>query len=93
VAAPIVPPSAMAMVSAAKLMRAPAEMARLLTKATVRTRAWSKASRMSTAASTRPPKVLISRMTAATLALTASSRTRCTNGASPRSMMPAIGAI
>ena len=38
VAAPIVPPSAMAMFSAARLISAPAEMARLLMKATVRTR-------------------------------------------------------
>ena len=73
-------------------IRAPAEIARLLTKATVLTRARSKSSRMSTAASTRPPKVLMSRITAAAPAPVASSRTRRTKGATPRSMMPSTGA-
>ena len=53
-------------------MRAPAEIARLFTKATVRIREFNKASRISTAASTRPPKVLISRITAAAPASLAS---------------------
>ena len=72
-------------------MRAPAEMARLLTKATVVTGLRSKASRMITAASTRPPKVLMSRITAAAPSRAAVSSTRSTNGASPRSIMPSTG--
>jgi len=78
VAAPIVPPPLMTMRSAASAMRAPAEIARLLTKAMVGTDVVSSASRICTAASTRPPKVLISSTTAAALAVAASSSTRAT---------------
>src|SRR5688572_6003818 len=77
---------------AASEISAPAEMARRFTYATVGTLALSSASRICTAASTRPPKVLISSTTAAAPAADASSRTRCTKGASPRSMIPSTGA-
>jgi hypothetical protein len=93
VAAPIVPPSAMMIRSAARLIRAPAEMARLFTNSTVRMRLPSRVSRIRTAASTRPPNVLTSRITAAAPAAAASSRTRRTKGASPRSIIPSIDAM
>jgi hypothetical protein len=52
---------------------------------------FSSASRIATAASTRPPKVLMSSTTAAAPAWSASRIVRARNGASPRSMMPSIG--
>ena len=64
-AVPMVPPLVITVVSVASARSAPAEMARGLTNAMVRRRAWSSASRIATAASTRPPKVLMSRATAA----------------------------
>jgi hypothetical protein len=48
---------------------------------------------MTTAASTRPPKVLISTTTASAFASVASASTRSTKGASPRSIMPSMGAV
>jgi len=75
----------------ARAIRAPAEIARLLTKPTVRSGLFNKASRICTAASTRPPKVSISRITAAAPACVASSSTRWTKGARPRSITPSMG--
>ena len=91
VAAPMEPPGAMTMSSHASEIRAPAEIARGWMKATVRIGASMSASRMSTAASTRPPKVSMSRSTTAPSTRDASSTTRATNGAIPRSTVPSMG--
>jgi len=64
-AAPMVPPGAIATVWADSAINAPTEMVRLSTKATVRSLLSSSESRIWTAASTRPPKVLMSSTTAA----------------------------
>jgi hypothetical protein len=84
------PPSAIAIV-VAKAMSTPAEMARLLTNAMVRMGVRSSASRIKTAASTRPPNVLISKTTADACCVAASFKVRSTNGARPRSMTPSMG--
>ena len=87
----MVPPVDITRVWADSPISAPAEMARLFTNATVRTLAFNSVSRICTAASTRPPKVSMSRITAAAPACVASSSTRATNGASPRSITPSMG--
>ena len=69
----------MTMSCAASVISAPAEMARLLTNAIVRKSVFKSASRISTAASSLPPKVSISTMTtsaAAAVAFSSPPRTR-----------------
>src|SRR5688572_12104229 len=77
-------------VSEASAISAPAEIARWLTNAMVRTGALRSVSRIATAASTRPPNVFMSSSTAAAPASSASRLVRDRNGARPRSLMPSI---
>jgi hypothetical protein len=72
----MVAPGAITMVLQASAMSAPAEIARWLMKATVRTGELTRVSRIATAASTRPPNVLISSTTAAAPAASASRSAR-----------------
>jgi hypothetical protein len=84
----MVPPVVMTSVSHASAISAPAEIARWLTKAIVRTGEFSSESRIATAASTRPPSVLMFSSTARRpRTLPASRMVRARNGASPRSII------
>ena len=88
VAAPIVPPSVMMMLSQARLINAPALIARGWMNATVRGSASSNASRIWIAASTRPPSVLTSITIATASGLV--SMARRTNAARPSSTVRSI---
>ena len=74
-------------------MSAPAEIARRFIKAMVGTFEPRIASLIWVAASTRPPKVLISKITALALLASASSRALSMKGGSPRSITPLMGTL
>ena len=88
VAAPMVPPPVIYIFSQDKEINAPAEIARLLIKATVNTSEASIASLICVAASTLPPKVSISKMIAAALSSSAALIVLSINGGKPRSIVP-----
>ncbi len=84
-------PSLMISVRAARLISAPALIARPETQATVGSSLARMASRMRTAASMRPPKVSTRRRTASAPPASASAMARSTKGARPISMVPVMG--
>ena len=80
----VVPPGVITMCFVASEINAPAEMARLLINAIVSGFAFNRASRMSIAASTRPPSVLTSKMIA--------SASRASSKSAPRSRRSGVRA-
>ena len=88
VVAPIVEACVITILSQASEINAPAEIARLLTKAIVSAFASKIASRITVAASTLPPNVSISKTIASTSSASASSITRSIKADTPGSIMP-----